>query len=62
MQLHSHHPSAATEWFRLLLHDVTCSEHVTMHFQWGGNMSLVTLTFDLDVQTCLSEGPNMYFK
>jgi len=28
-------PPAATEWFRLLLHDVICSERVTMHCQWG---------------------------
>jgi len=28
-----------------------------MHFQWGGNLSLVTLAFDLDIQTHASEGP-----
>jgi len=26
-----------------------------MHFQWGGNLSLVTLTFDHDIQTHLSD-------
>jgi len=51
-------PPAATEWSRLLLHDVSCSERVTMHFQLGGNLSMVTLTFDLDIQTRPSEGPN----
>jgi len=38
---------AATEWSPLLLRDVICSERVTVHFQWGGNLSLVILTFDL---------------
>jgi len=46
----SHHPLAATEWSHLLLHDVVCSERITIHFQWGGNLFLVTLTFDLDTQ------------
>jgi len=46
------------EWSRLLLHDVICSERVTMHFQWGGNLSLMTVTFDVDIQTRPSEGPN----
>ena len=61
--VHSHHPLAAMEWSRLLLHDVICSEHITTHFQWGGNLSnlsLVTLTFDLDIQTCLSERSNTF--
>jgi len=31
-----------------------------MHFQWGGTLSLVTLAFDLEIQTRQSEGPNMY--
>ena len=44
--VHSHHPRAAREWSRLLLHDVIFSQRVTMHFQWGGNLSLVPLTFD----------------
>jgi len=39
-------PPAAVEWSRLLLHDIICRERVTMHFQWGGNLSLVILTFD----------------
>jgi len=39
--VHSHHPPAATEWSRLLLHDVICSERVTIHFQWGGTLFLV---------------------
>jgi len=53
-------PPAATEWSRLLLNYVICSEHVTVHFQWEGSLSLVTLTltFDLDIQTRPSEGPN----
>jgi len=56
---YEHKPHAATmEWSRLLLHDVICSEHVTMHFQWGGNLYLVTLSVDLDIQTRPSEGPN----
>jgi len=29
-----------------------------MHFQWAGNLSLVILTFDLDIQIRPSEGPN----
>ena len=29
-----------------------------MHLQLGGNLFLVTLTFDLDIQTRPSEGPN----
>jgi len=36
MSVHSNHPPAATEWFRLLLNDVICSQRVTVHFQWGG--------------------------
>jgi len=40
-------PPAATGWSRLLLRDFIFSQRVTMHFQWGGNLSLVTLTFDL---------------
>ena len=28
-----------------------------MHFQWGRKVSLVTLTFDLDIQTRPSVGP-----
>jgi len=43
----------------LLLLDVICSERFTTHFQQGANLSLVTLTFDLDIQTRPSEGPNM---
>ena len=39
------------------MHDVICSERVTMHFQWGRKVSLVTLTFDLDIQTRPSVGP-----
>jgi len=31
-----------------------------MLFEWGGNLSLVTLTFDLDIQTRLSEGPHVF--
>jgi len=50
-------PPAVTEWSCLLLHDIICSEGITMHFQWRGNLSLVTLTFDLDIQTRMSEGP-----
>ena len=45
------------QWSRLLMHDVICSESVTIHFQWGRKVSLVTLTFDLDIQTRPSEGP-----
>jgi len=57
--VHSRHPHpAATEWSCLLLHHVICSYRVTVHFQWGGNLSLVPLTFDLDIQTRLNEGPN----
>ena len=33
--MHSHHSPAAKEWSVLLLHDVICSERVTMHCQWG---------------------------
>ena len=33
-------PPAATQWSRLLLTGVICSECVTVHFEWGGNMSL----------------------
>jgi len=40
-------PPAATEWSRLMLHDVICSERATMHFQRGRNLSVVTLTFDI---------------
>jgi len=47
--VHSHHPPTAMGWSRLLLRDVVCSEHVTVHFQLGGNLSVVTLTFDLDI-------------
>jgi len=39
-------PLTATQW-SLLLPYVICSERVTMHFPWGGNLSLMTLTFDL---------------
>jgi len=51
-------PPAVTEWSRLLVLEVICSMHVTMHFHWGGNLSLVILTFDLDIQSHSSEGPN----
>ena len=51
-------PLAAVEWSRLLLNDVICSECITVHFQWEGNLSLVTLTIDLDIQTHPSEGPD----
>jgi len=36
------------EWSRLLVHDIICSKRVTVYFEWGGNLSLVTLTFDRD--------------
>jgi len=51
-------PPTRTEWFRLLLRDVICSQRITVHFQWGENLSLVTLTFDLNIQTRPSEGPS----
>jgi len=57
MSVHSHHSATATERSRLLPRDVICSEHITMHFQWGGNLSPVTLTFKLvraRDQTCLA--------
>jgi len=38
------------EWSRLLVHDIICSKRVTVYFEWGGNLSLVTLTFDRDKQ------------
>ena len=65
---------AATEWSHLLLHAIICSERVTIHhtaewtipsLPWGGwectarFLSLVTLTFDLHIQTCPSEGPSV---
>jgi len=31
--------------------DVIFSERVTVHSHWGGNLFLVTLIFDLDIQT-----------
>jgi len=31
-----------------------------MHFQWGGNLSVLTITFDLDIQTRPSERPNTW--
>jgi len=36
LSMHSHHPLAAMEWSRLLLHDVICIKHITVHFQWEG--------------------------
>jgi len=36
------HP-AATEWSRLLLNNVICSNRVTMHFQWGGKPTKLPL-------------------
>jgi len=57
--VHPSHLPAATEWSRLLLCDFICSERVTMHFQWERNLSLVTSTFDLDIQTCPSKEANM---
>jgi len=49
------------EWSRLLLCDIICSKWITIHFQWGGNMFLVTLNVpgDLDIQTRPNEWPNM---
>jgi len=41
---------AAMELSRLLLHDLICSQHVTMYFQRGGNLSPVTLTFDIQTR------------
>jgi len=55
---------AATEWCRLLLHDVICNKHVPFcccRGLWECTarfLSLVTLTFDLDIQTCPSKEPN----
>jgi len=49
---------ATTQWSRLLLRDVICSERVTVHFKWGRNLFMVTLTFDLNIQTRPSEAPN----
>jgi len=55
------HPLAATEWSRLLLHDVICSQRVPfrrcrvvigVHSTF---LSLVTLIFDLGIQTRPSE-------
>jgi len=44
---HSHHPPAATEWSVLLLHDVICSERVTMHCQWGGKPTKLPLSLGI---------------
>ena len=46
-------PPASTEWSRLLLHDVICSQRVTMHFQWEEICPWWPwpLTFDLDIHT-----------
>jgi len=55
---------AATEWSRLLMRDVICSERVPFRHCRGWwectarFLSLVTLTFDLYIQTRPSEGPN----
>jgi len=55
---------AAPEWRYLLLRDVICIERVPFHCCRGWTectvhfLSLVT-TFDLDLQTHLSKGPNM---
>jgi len=61
-------PPAATEWSALLADDVTCSVWRTAHALHGLPMgmtqhffsflSLMILTFDLDIQTRPSEGPN----
>jgi len=55
------------EWSRLLLlYDVICSECIPFCRCWGwwectGHfLSQVTLTFDLDIQTGMSEGPNVF--
>jgi len=63
------HPPAAMEWSCLLLHDVICSVwHMAHALQCTVNgddtavfpvLSLVTLTFDLDIQTRPSKGPNV---
>jgi len=57
----NHPTTAATEWCHLPLRDVICSERVPFVAakSGGSGLSLVTMTFDLDIQTHLSEGPNM---
>jgi len=66
-------PPAATEWSCLLLPDVICSNRVIMRHATEQTilsllgvigvhrpfLSLVTLIFDLDIQTCPSDGQNM---
>ena len=65
MQGRLNHPQAAMEWSRLRLHDVICSERVpfrrcrTVMEVDNTFLSVVTLTFDLDIQIHLSEGSNM---
>jgi len=56
--VHSYHLPTSMEWSHLLLHDVIFSKRITLHFQWGENLSLMTLTFDLHIQTIPGEGPN----
>jgi len=57
-------PSLATEWCHLPLHNVICSECIPFCHCWGWwewtahFLSRVTSTFDLDIQTRPSEGPN----
>jgi len=57
-------PPTATEWPRLPLRDVICSERVPFR-RCRGAMGVkiafyvyVTLTFDLGIQSLPSEGPN----
>jgi len=49
-------PQAATEWSRLLLHDVIFSERVTIRFQWGEKP--LKLPLPLGISSPSGRGPS----
>ena len=54
--VHSHHSQAETEWSVLMLHDVICSESVTVYCQWEGK--LPKLPIPLGFRHRVREGPS----
>jgi len=49
--------TAATEWSVLQLHDVICSEHITMHCQWGGKPPKLPLPLGISSPCCRRTEP-----
>jgi len=59
-----YHPLSATEWSRLLLNAIICSERIPFRRCQGvmgvHSTFLSLVTYDLDIQTRPSKGPNIF--